>query len=145
MLGQPLDQLGLVTNLTLGEDTVLPNTFLLGFYTPRVEQRSLRLTAGAARMMWLYLTQFLCPASVSLTAPEAVADSASNPLPVVSSVTMEECSGDILEVIALGIAQSWDLRFSREEGHHLWIELDQALRNLPMKNPPVLFRELSSA
>jgi hypothetical protein len=145
MLGQRLAQLGVVTDLTCDDDPGIPATFLLRFRLLGAEQKSLRLTAGAARMMWFCLTQFLFPEPAGLTAPEAAADMASDQLPIVSSITMDESPDGMIEIIALGVSQNWDLRFSREEGSHLWVDLEQALRHSPPGRAPSLFQEMPSA
>ncbi len=131
-LEQKPDQLGLVTNLALDEDPDNPDAFLLKFRSPQTEQKSLAITAGAARILWYDLTQILFPASATLTARVATVNIApSDSLSVVFAIKVEEYQDDLIEVVALSAVHGWSLRFSREEGSELWACLDQSLRNLP--------------
>ncbi len=132
MLDQETDELGLVTNLAFDKDPDNPETFLLKFRSSETEQKSLPITAGAARILWYHLTELLFPASASLTARVATANIApSDSLSVIFAVKVEECQDDLIEVVALSGVHGWSLRFSHEEGSELWACLDQSLRHLP--------------
>jgi hypothetical protein len=131
MLDQEPDRLGVVTNLAFDEDPDHPDAFLLKFHSPKTEQKSLPITAGAARILWYYLTELLFPAA-SLTARVATANIApSDSLSVVFAVQVEACQDNLIDVVALSAVHGWQLHFTREEGSELWACLDQALRNFP--------------
>lgn len=129
---QEFKQLGLVTNLAFEKDPNGDNLYLLKFRSRKTEQTRIQITAGAARILWFYLTEFLFPASANLTTRVSTATvSLPTSLSVAFVLKVEKCLGDLIEVVALSAVQGWCLSFDHDEGGELWACLDQTLRTVP--------------
>ena len=119
-------------HLAFEKDPNASDIYLLKFRSSSTEQKSIQVTVGAARILWFYLTQLLFPASANLTTRVSTASiSLPSSLSVVFVIKVEECSGGLIEVVALSAVQGWSLRFDHDEGGELWACLDQILRSTP--------------
>lgn len=131
-LAQEFEQLGLVTNLVFEKDPDETDLYLLKCRSPKMEQTRIQITAGAARILWFYLTEFLFPASANLTTRVSTATvSLPTSVSVAFVIKVEKRLGDLIEVVALSAAQGWSLSFNHIEGAELWACLDQILRTTP--------------
>jgi hypothetical protein len=129
---QEFQQLGLVTNLAFVKDPSSADLYLLKFRSPQMEQTSIQITGGAARILWFYLTEFLFPASANLTTRVSTATvSLPTSLSVAFVIKVEKRPGNLIEVVALSAVQGWSLNFNHAEGGELWACLDQTLRTVP--------------
>ncbi|MBN1313171.1 MAG: hypothetical protein JXB30_17315 [Anaerolineae bacterium] len=139
MLGQEFDQLGLVTNLAFEKDPYVADVYLLKFRSSKMEQKSIPITAGAARVLWFYLTQFLFPASANLTTRVSTASiGLPKSLSIAFVIKVEKCQDELIEVVALSAVHGWCLRFNHDEGGELWACLDQTLRKISGDRKPHL-------
>jgi hypothetical protein len=133
MTAQPTHEKELVTNLTVTEYPELPNTFMLAFYAPDNERDMLLITEGVAQSMWSKLTQILYPrAADQLTRRVPTARASGARLPwVISIARLSVREGDgLLELNGVSRVEEWTFTFTQEEGHHLWVSLEELFHNV---------------
>ena len=129
---QEFRELGLVTNLAFSKDTDDPDLYLLKFHSLKIDQTNIQITAGASRILWYYLTEFLFPASSNLTSRVSTASvSLPTSLSVAFVIKVEKGSDDLIKVVALSAVHGWLFSFNLDEGGELWADLDQTLRTIP--------------
>jgi hypothetical protein len=134
MTGQPAAyDKGMVTNLRVDEYPELPNVYMLGFYVPGDERASLLITEGVAQTMWSKLTKLLYPrAAEGLTQRVSTVERGGTRLPwVISIVRLTTNSDDsLIQWDGVSRMEEWTCTFTREEGEHLWVSLEELFHNV---------------
>lgn len=123
---QNLEDLGVVTNLSIGQDTGGPGTLILTLDDERAAQQVFRLTDGGAKGLWYALTRLIHPlATGPLTPIRSESPGMANSLFTILAARVRRCpEGSLIELEAISAVNGFTARFTIEEGKQLWAALE---------------------
>jgi hypothetical protein len=123
---QNLEDLGVVTNLSIGQDAGGPGTLILTLEDERAIHQVFRLTDGGAKGLWYALTRLIHPlATGPLTPVRSDTPGMANSLFTILAARVRRCqNGSLIELEAISAVNGFTARFTVEEGEQLWLALE---------------------
>jgi hypothetical protein len=123
---QNLEDLGVVTNLSIDQDAGGPGTLILTLEDERAIQQVFRLTDGGAKGLWYALTRLIHPlATGPLTPIRSDTPGMANSLFTILAARVRRCQeGSLIELEAISAVNGFTARFTVEEGEQLWVALE---------------------
>ncbi len=123
---QNLEDLGVVTNLSIAQHTGGPGTLILTLDDERTVQQVFRLTDGGAKGLWYALTRIIHPLATGPLSPiRSESPGAANSLFTILAARVRRCQeGSLIELEAISAVNGFTARFTFEEGEQLWAALE---------------------